>query len=411
MMSLSDLDLEFLPMETDPFAEDPFPYFAAARQRHPWLAKCTFGYVVHEHAAIKDLLWMDDRMRPSFDDVVELLGAKGTPWGRFQHNQLLNLSGDAHKRIRDVVAPMFTPAAANRNRGLMQQMIAQVLDEWAPKGAFDFEDFVSYYPISVMCTMIGASTADIPRLRTSLEALGLAFGMDLGFMPRVQEGMLVMDEFVQQLVAERRAAPPRQGQPDLLDELLGAVSAGKLTDREMYDLLVFLFVGGYDTSKNVLTLIMYEMLDRPEIYARCAEDLAYCRKVVEETLRFHSPAMITRLVGQDIEYRDVLLPAGSLLYFPVSVSGRDPRAFEHADEFLPERTDKDRHTAFGRGVHICLGQFIGRAQIEEGLHMIAQRLKNPRLAGPVGRRPFFGVWGLRGLPIAFEDARATGQRA
>lgn len=60
--------------------------------------------------------------------------------------------------------------------------------------------------------------------------------------------------------------------------------------------------------------------------------------------------------------------------------------------------------AFGRGMHICLGQFIARAQIEEGLHLIAQWVTNPKLAGGFGHRPFPGVWGLRGLPIEFTPA-------
>jgi len=55
---------------------------------------------------------------------------------------------------------------------------------------------------------------------------------------------------------------------------------------------------------------------------------------------------------------------------------------------------------------MCLGQFIARAQIEEGLHLIAQRITHPRLAGQPGHRPFFGVWGLRGLPIEFTPAPA-----
>jgi cytochrome P450 len=55
---------------------------------------------------------------------------------------------------------------------------------------------------------------------------------------------------------------------------------------------------------------------------------------------------------------------------------------------------------------MCLGQFIARAQLEEGLHLIAQRITKPRSRGPVGWRPFPGVWGIRGLPIEFEPAEA-----
>ena len=402
--TLDELDLAYLPMEEPGFADDPFPHMNAARQQHPWLAKCAFGNVVTSHAAIRDLLVMNERMEPSFDDVVELMGADGTEWGRFQHTQLLNLTGEAHKRLRGIVSSLFTSPDANRNRPLMRETMTDLLDEWAPKGRFDFEEFVSYYTIGVMSTLLGADPAVIPRLRGSLEALGLAFGMNPEIMSEVEKGHLVMDEFVQELVAARRSGQRRGDEPDLLDALLAVTGGDGISDRELHDLLIFLFVAGYDTSKNVLSFTMHALLERPDDYARCAEDLGYCAKVVEEVLRFHSPATITRRIAEDFVYRDVVLPKGSLLFLPVNVSGRDPGSFEDADEIQPELPRKVRHMAFGRGVHICLGQFIARAQIEEALHLITQRIRKPRLAGPVGHRPFFGIWGLRGLPIEFEAA-------
>ena len=119
-----------------------------------------------------------------------------------------------------------------------------------------------------------------------------------------------MDRFVTQLVAERRAGERPNAEPDLLDALIAANDSGDLTTIEMDNLLIFLFVAGYDTSKNVLTFIMYELLSRPSLYRRCADDPSYCRKVVEEGLRFQSPATIPRLVNEDLVYRDVLLPEG-----------------------------------------------------------------------------------------------------
>jgi len=403
MPLLEDLDLPTLPLAREDFAADPIPWLNQARAQHPWIAKCDFGYVVHEHQAIEDLLRQDDRMYPSFDTVIDVMGAKDTPWGRFTAVQLLAQTGDNHKRMRDLLQGMFTPAAAHRNRPLMRATMQQLLDDWAPQGQFDFEEFISYYPISVLSAMIGASPQAIPQLRSSLETMGLGFAMDPSFLPSLQDAVNTLDEFVQQLVAERRA-DTQSTNDDLLADLLNAGSHGTFSEREIYDLLIFMFVAGYDTSKNVMTLIMHRLLDHPEDYRRCAEDIDYARKVVQEVLRLRNPTMVFRKVATPFDYRGVTLPEGAFLFFAANLSGRDPRAFSNPDGFDPERVtdDKTRHIAFGRGMHICLGQHIARAQIEEGLQLIAQRLQRPKLVGDVNYRPFYGVGGLRGLPIAFE---------
>jgi cytochrome P450 len=235
-----------------------------------------------------------------------------------------------------------------------------------------------------------------------MEALGLSMSMDKSILPRLNEATETLDAFAQELVAERRANRRADGEADLLEVLVRTADNGELTDRELYDLLIFLFVAGYDTSKNALTLMMDALLSRPEMYRRCAEDLGFCKSVVEESFRYVTTSTIPRLVTKDIEFRDVLIPEGTLLFFPVSIAGRDP-AIANGEAFDPERAQTQKHIAFGMGVHICLGQFIARAQIEEGLHQIARRIRNPRRTGPSGWRPFFGVWGMKGLPIAFES--------
>jgi cytochrome P450 len=393
-------------MQDPTFAQDPFPQFDAARRQHSWLAKNSFGYVVTEYAAIKDLLGMDDKLRVAHEGMIDLMNARGSRWGAFQLDSILGIGGERHKRIRDVLAPTFTPRAANEHRWLMRQVISRLLDEWAPQAAFDFEEFASHFPITVMFSLIGASPDALPKVRKSLETLGLSFSLIPDFLPQLEQAVGIMQEFVTSLVQSRRAGERLHEQRDLLDALIEARDSGGLSTVEMDNLLVFLFVAGYDTSKNVLTLIMYELLSRPEIYQRCAADIAYCRKVIEEGLRFQNPATIPRLLNEDIVYRDVLLPKDSMLFFPVSVAGRDPSAVVRADEFDPEREQSNRHMAFGRGMHICLGQFIARAQMEEGLHLIAQRITRPKLAGVPGHRPFMGVWGLRGLPITFTPGAA-----
>jgi cytochrome P450 len=239
-----------------------------------------------------------------------------------------------------------------------------------------------------------------------METLGLSVSMDPRLMPQLEEAIGTIDDFVHQLMDDRRNAPRLEGSPDLLDLLLHAQADGGLTEREMADLLIFLFAAGFDTSKNVLTLTMYELLDRPEMYRRCAQDSAYCRKVIDETMRFHSVTTTNRLLIEDITYRDVLLPAGTSLWFPWSTIARDPEAAEEPDNFEPDRQQRNPHLGFALGAHICLGQFIAKAQLEEGLHQIAQRIGNPRSPGPRAWRPFPGVWGISGLPITFDPQPA-----
>jgi cytochrome P450 len=148
-------------------------------------------------------------------------------------------------------------------------------------------------------------------------------------------------------------------------------------------------------------MIMDSLIERPDLYARCATDLEYCRKVVEESLRYRNPGNSARMVNEEFAYRDVVFPKDTMLFLPNSISGRDPEAVSDPDRFDPERPQESRHLAFGRGMHMCLGQYIARAQIEEGFHLIAQRLQSPRRMGESGARPFPGTWGLKGLPIAF----------
>ena len=404
MQPITELSLPYLPIGSPEFAQDPISRFNAARALHPWLAKTDYGYVITEYAAIKDLLGMDAQMRPPHELIIDAMNARGSRWERFQMESLLAIHNADHKRIRDVVAPMFTPRAANQHRALMRQVISRLLDEWTPKGRFDFEEFASYFPITVMCSLLGASPSIVPGLRSSLEALGLSFNMIPGFLPQLEKACEVLEDALAELIAGRRAGRRLNSEPDLLDPLLEARDSGGISEGELKSLLIFLFVAGYDTSKNVLTFIMYEMLQRPEMYARCAADPAYCHKVVEESLRYRSPGTSARLTNVDLPYRDVMIPKDSMLFLPNGIAARDPSAVSDPDKFDPDRQQVNRHIGFGRGMHLCLGQFIARAQIEEGLHQIAQRIKNPKLAGPYGYRPFPGVWGLKGLPIEFTPA-------
>jgi cytochrome P450 len=405
MQDLGELRLYNLPMGTSEFAADPYSYVEAARKVHPWIAKCENGYCVFEYSAIRELMWMDDKMRPSFDEIVRIMKAETSPWGRFTNDQMIALPEREHRLLRNTFAAKFTPRFANKMRPVMRATMQRLLDEWTQKQEIDFEEFASYYPVSVMSQLIGASVDLIPGIRNALETLGLGMSLTPSLLPQLDEAYLELERFCEKLVAEREAQLATEEGQDLLDILLEAGNDGGISRRQLIDLLIFLFIAGYDTSKNVMTFMMDTMISNPEIYRRCAEDLEYCGKCIEEMLRFYNPGTSFRFTAMDVDFRGVRLPKDTMLFFPLSIVGRDPTAFAAPHEFNPERPiDGPRQLAFGLGKHMCLGQYIARAQLQEGLHLIAQRMREPQRAGESARRPFYGIWGLKGLPIEFTPA-------
>ncbi len=395
MQVLTEMDLPVLPIESPEFDASPMPFIEVARRQHPWLATFSQGYFVHGYNAIRDLTAMDENLRPSFDGVVDLYDARGTSWGDWMANHIIAISGPTHARIRDSVARGFNP----------RERISELLDEWAPKRTFDFSDFAALFPISVLCGLLGTSTDAIPTIHNALETQGKVFSLDPGLRSELLAGHAVMEQYVDKLVTERERDGPADGDL-LLDTLIATKNEGKISEAELRSLLLVLFPAGYDTSKNMMTFLVHMLLQNPGHWERCAADLRYCTRVTEEMFRHSSISTVFRTVAQEFAYDGIWFPRDARLFFGNTLSGRDPAAFVDGDRFRPERDHAHRHLAFGRGAHICIGQHLARVQIAEGLHLVAQRLGNPRLAGEVRWRAFLGTWGPSSLPIEFDPAPA-----
>ena len=285
----------------------------------------------------------------------------------------------------------------------MQRVISQLLDEWVPRGAFDFAEFASYFPVTVMCGLLGVSAEPIPRMRTALENQLTCLTLDPAAKPLFMAGWEVLWDFADTLVREREASGAHD-ENGLLDTLIAAKNAGQIDETELRFMVLTVAVAGYDTSKNQLSMTMKLLLERPDLYQRCAEDLQFCRKVTEESLRHSAIATPYREAARDFAYGDFHFRKGETLVLAPPLANRDPLVFPEPRQFDPERENASRNIAFGRGAHICLGQFLARNQLQEGLHLIARRIRNPRLDGAIEWRPFLGAWGLKRLPIAFDPA-------
>ncbi len=404
MHALNELGLPHLPVTDAAFAADPFPHFTAAREKHPWLATSDIGYVFTEYTAMRELFIQDDKLRPSLDPAIAFLGSnENSRMRRWMVESFTMMPRGEHRRVRNLFASSFTPRHANEMRGLIRTTVQRLLDEWTPKETFDFGEFASWFPIEIMFNMLGAPTKLVASCRDDLHTMGLLFSFNKSLLKELERAFIRLETLAHDLIADRLRNSHSQRTPNLLDDIIAAGANGSLDPSQIADTVIIFIVAAYDSTKNMLSLLMSLLIERPDIYRRCAEDLDYCTHVVEEALRYQSTATALRVTTDDVLFRDVLIPTETTLFFPFSISGRDPGTFPDGHAFDPDRTiSADRHhIAFGLGQHICIGRHIARVELQEALHLIAQRIQEPRLAGKITWRPFPGIWGPESLPITF----------
>jgi cytochrome P450 len=405
MTALAEIDLPLMPAETPEFAADPSPFVEAARSAHPWLARSNVGgYIVHGYEAARDIIGDDVNTHPFYPGIAAYFDAEGTGWGDFMSQMMNATVGEKHRRLRTSCQSAFAPKNIDTYRGLMREVLSELLDEWLPKRRFDFAYFASFFPISVFCGLLGVSREIVPQIRDALETQGDSVSLDKSMRDDLLAAFDVLWAFVDGAVKEREKAGG--GTNGLIDTMLRARDEGMIDDTELRQNLLMFAAGGYDTSKNMLALIVYNLLDRPEVWARCAWDIGYCRKVVNEGLRHSGIATVYRVASRDFTYDGVLIPKDTMLIMMVSMAGRDPAHFDDPLRFDPDRRNASQHVTFGRGEHYCIGMHLARAQIEEGLHLLARRIQLPRLAGEPAWRSYLGIWGLESFPVEVEPAAA-----
>jgi cytochrome P450 len=130
---------------------------------------------------------------------------------------------------------------------------------------------------------------------------------------------------------------------------------------------------------------------------------------VEEILRLESPAQgLFRTATRDVEVAGTSIPAGARLMVHYGSANRDAAVFADAEAFAPGRSDGDRHLAFGKGIHFCLGAPLARLELRIALPLLLERLPGLRLGAEEERErdPIFFARGFTRLLLEWEPRPA-----
>ncbi|QUH06148.1 cytochrome P450 [Saccharopolyspora erythraea] len=386
---------------TDPGFTFEAPEVARARERH-WYARTPVGPIVLRHAEVQELI-RDPRLVQDGARYLAMHGITSGPVHDWFVPLILHRSGDDHLRLRRVVQKSFTPRVVNNLRPFMRATAERLADRIAAEGACEFvEAFADPYPVAVMCELLGVPPQDYELFHRCSTDIGLVFSLSQGdgVRERVERGVVELYAYVDSLIARRRAAPTG----DLVSRMISAhEDDARLSSEELRNLVVALVFAGHDTTRHQLGRAMVALCAHSEQWTALRDEPRRADAIVEELLRlFPTVPAIFRFATEDLEYRDIAIPAGTFVMLCVQSAHRDVRAFgPEAESFDPATERGAAQMVFGGGPHFCLGAATARAELAEALPVLARRLGAPTPAGPVTWRPPIGIHGPESLPLRF----------
>ncbi|MDP8982929.1 MAG: cytochrome P450 [Acidobacteriota bacterium] len=330
---------------------------------------------------------------------------------------LLTAEGQFHLRQRRLAQPAFHRERLAGYAAVMSRCALKTRDRWQDGATLEVSDEMMRLTMAVVgrtlfSADVEAGAREIGEAMTAVlemfNMLLLPFSEYLEKLPlpsnrRFERARETLDGIIYGMIRERRAGGEDRG--DLLSMLLLAQDeegGGGMTDQQVRDESLTLFLAGHETTANALTWTWYLLSQNPECEAKLHAELdrvlegrapgfydvpglTYTEMVVAEAMRLYPPAWaIGRKAIEAFEIGGLELPAGSICILSPYVTQRDPRWFAEPDRFDPERWTAEAKEArpkfsyfpFGGGARVCIGE---RFAWMEGVLLLATLAQKWRL--------------------------------
>jgi len=305
------------------------------------------------------------------------------------------LDAPLHTRWRQLLGPMFSPAAVAKLEAQMRDRFAQILDEIAPRGSCDYvADVALRFPNTIFMEIMGLPVSDADQFQAwETDILHGSQSSETSY-----QAMNEVVDYFALLVAERRRSP----REDLVSKALGfEIDGQRVSDEDLLSMCLLLFMAGLDTVAMQLSYSMLHLATHDEDRGRLGAEPSLFPTAIEEFLRYYSFVTPGRKVTADSDFHGCPVKAGQMAYFPIVSANRDPNEFVDADKVIIDRA-VNRHIAFGAGPHRCLGSHLARRELFIGLTQWLVRIPDFRLQAGVPIREHGGQIGLDNLPLEWD---------
>lgn len=381
--------------------ENPYPIYHALRERDPvcwapypggnggrWLVT---GYDWGDRVLKDSRIWKD-ASRMGYEDP--------SLFGR----SMLFLDPPDHTRLRGLVNRAFTPAMVARLGPRIGEIVEWLCDDMAERGRVDFiRDFALPLPVVVIAEILGVPVNDRNLFRewsrTLIAGTDVAASVS-GEGDFAGDAIGQLAGYFDQLIRMKR---DRSGE-DLLSALIALEDGGdRLSHQELLAMCVLLLVAGHETTVNLLGNGLFALMEHPDQLEHLRQHPDGIESAVEEMLRFDAPVQETtfRFVGEPLNLGGHPLEAGQSVVVLIGAANRDPAQFPDPDRFDVTRSP-NRHLAFGRGIHVCLGAPVARLEAGLAWSLLIPRFRRIALEGEPRRRSNLMFRGFDSLPAVFQ---------
>jgi len=360
---------------------DPYRVLAELRAQSPVHKNTDGTFVLTCYADIVQtyrdpMIWSSDKratFKPKFGN---------TPLFEHHTNSIVFIDPPDHTRIRRLFQSAFTRKALAAFVPRITNLVDEYLNRLEDQRQMEIvEEFSFRLPIEVVCDLLGVPRQDREFIRGWANAILTALEPTL-VQKQLDDGNQAVVDFKQylgDLIAYRRAHPHDAQDTEVLTILADAEADGKrLTEIELLHQCIFMLNAGHETSTNMITHGIHEMLLNPDQIGLLSEHPDLIEPMVEEVLRYQAPIQINnRRANSDQILSGVTIPADTTVHMMINAANRDPAQFSNPDRFDITRRP-NRHLSFGLGVHICAGNALARVEAQIAFQRLFRRF--PKLA-------------------------------
>jgi cytochrome P450 len=304
-----------------------------------------------------------------------------------------------HTWARRLLLPAFGPSAIEAMTPVTRALAESLIDEHFSDGSGDAAaDFARHIPVRIIATMLGIPLEDEERFTGwVVRTLQEGFQNLDGAMDTLGE----MTMYFAEKVAERRAMAPEERPDDVLTLLIQAETDEPMTDAHLLGTCFLLLIAGIDTTWSAIGSSLWHLATHPEDQQRLRDDPSLLPSAIEEFLRVYSPVTMARYVTEDTEFNGCPMKEGDKILMAFPAGNRDPELFEDPEDIRIDR-QKNRHFAFGSGIHRCLGSNLARMEMKVAIETFLEKVPTFEIADPDAVTWTGGqVRGPRCVPLRF----------